>query len=73
MPRNLWAKKIYTWYKEKNNKKISPKSRKKINSVVPIMKIKRSKKNYYVYTHNGLNIDHPSQKHAHNNLSIYVN
>jgi hypothetical protein len=75
MPRNLWTKKIFAWYKEKNNKKISPiiKTRKKINRVVPIMKIKRSKKKDYIYTHNRKNIVELIKKHNANNLSIYVN
>lgn len=74
MPRTLWAKKIYKWYKGKNTSKVSPvrKTKKQHQTIIP-MKIKRSVTTDYMVRSNGSNLDSFVRKPRIHNLSVYVN
>lgn len=74
MPRTLWAKKLYKWYKGKKTSKVSPlrKIKKQHQTIMP-MKIKRSITTEYMTRSNGNNLEGFIRKPRIHNLSVYVN
>ena len=74
MPKSLWAKKLYKWYKGKKISKVSPvrNIKKQHQRIIP-MKIKRSVTTDYRFIYNGSNLDKLIRKPRINNLSVYVN